>query len=130
MKTSKVEATNKIAIKGDRNEPIIAAIQDIQIKHPELYKELAKVIDYELWDGYSLSIHEEGIEVKYKIEVFNNGKLHIEHSATSKEHLMQIWKGFFPLYEGWEYRVIDIVDNDVIIEGAMDNGDLEVLENL
>ena len=59
MKASKVEATNKIAIKGDRNEPIIAAIQDIQIKHPELYKELNKVIDYELWDGYSLMIHEE-----------------------------------------------------------------------
>ena len=130
MKTSRVEATNKIAIKGDRNEPIIVAIQNIQIKYPELYKELAKVIDYELWDGYSLSIHEEGIEVKYTIEVFNNGKLHIEHSATSKEHLMQIWKGFFPLYEGWEYRVTNIVDNDVIIEGAMDNGDLEVLENI
>ncbi|KSV57736.1 hypothetical protein [Acetivibrio ethanolgignens] len=59
MKASKVEATNKIAIKGDRSEPIIAAIQDIRIKHPELYKELNKVIDYELWDGYSLMIHEE-----------------------------------------------------------------------
>ena len=59
MKASKVEATNKIAIKGDRSEPIIAAIQDIQIKHPELYKELNKVIDYELWDGYSLMIHDE-----------------------------------------------------------------------
>lgn len=59
MKASKVETTNKIAIKGDRSEPIIAAIQDIQIKHPELYKELNKVIDYELWDGYSLMIHEE-----------------------------------------------------------------------
>ena len=59
MKASKVEAVNKIAIKGDRNEPIIAAIQDIQINHPELYKELNKVFDYELWDGYSLMIHEE-----------------------------------------------------------------------
>lgn len=59
MRTSKVEATNKIAIKGDRSEPIIAAIQNIQINHPELYKELNKVIDYELWDGYSLMIHEE-----------------------------------------------------------------------
>ena len=47
MKASKVEATNKIAIKGDRSEPIIAAIQDIQIKHPALYKELNKVIDYD-----------------------------------------------------------------------------------
>ena len=59
MKASKVEATNKIVIKGDRSEPIIAAIQDIQIKHPELYKELNKAIDYEWWDGYSLMIHEE-----------------------------------------------------------------------
>lgn len=59
MKTSKVEATNKIAIKGDRNEPIIAAIQNIRIQMPELYKELSKVIDYELWDGYSLTIREE-----------------------------------------------------------------------
>lgn len=59
MKANKVEATNKIAIKGDRNEPIIAAIQDIRINHPELYNELNKVIDYELWDGYSLMIHEE-----------------------------------------------------------------------
>ena len=59
MKASRVEVTNKVAIKGDRNEPIIKAIQDIQINHPELYKELSKVIDYELWDGYSLMIHEE-----------------------------------------------------------------------
>lgn len=59
MKASKVEAINKIAIKGDRNEPIIRAISDIKIHHPELYKELQKVIDYELWDGYTLTIHEE-----------------------------------------------------------------------
>ncbi len=59
MKTKKVEAKNKIAIKGDRNEPIIMAIQDIRIKHPEFYAELSKVIDYELWDGYPLVIHEE-----------------------------------------------------------------------
>ena len=59
MKTSKVEAINKVAIKGDRNEPIIMAIMNIRIKHPELYRELAKVIDVELWDGYSLMIHEE-----------------------------------------------------------------------
>ena len=59
MKTSKVEAVNKIAIKGDRNEPIIAAIQTIEINHPNLYSELRKVIDYELWDGYLLSICEE-----------------------------------------------------------------------
>ncbi len=59
MKTSKVEAVNKIAIKGDRNEPIIAAIQNIEINHPNLYSELRKVIDCELWDGYLLSICEE-----------------------------------------------------------------------
>lgn len=59
MKASKVNAINKIAIKGDRYEPIITAIQNIEINHPELYKELSKVIDIELWDGYSLMIHEE-----------------------------------------------------------------------
>ena len=59
MKTSKVEAVNKIAIKGDRNEPIIAAFQNIEINHPNWYSELRKVIDYELWDGYLLSICEE-----------------------------------------------------------------------
>lgn len=59
MKASKVNAINKIAIKGDRNEPVIAAIQNIKINHPELYKELSKVIDVELWDGYPLMIHEE-----------------------------------------------------------------------
>ena len=59
IKASKVNAINKIAIKGDRNEPVIAAIQNIEINHPELYKELSKVIDVELWDGYSLMIHEE-----------------------------------------------------------------------
>lgn len=59
MRVSKVNATNKVAIKGDRSEPLIRAIQDIQINHPELYKELSKVIDVELWDGYTLMIHEE-----------------------------------------------------------------------
>lgn len=59
IKNRKVNAINKIAIKGDRSEPVIAAIQNIEINHPELYKELSKVIDVELWDGYSLMIHEE-----------------------------------------------------------------------
>lgn len=59
MKANKINIKNKIAIKGDRGEPLIKAIQDIQINHPELYKELSKVIDVELWDGYALMIHEE-----------------------------------------------------------------------
>lgn len=59
MKTHKIEAKNKIAIKGDRDEPIIIAVQNIKYTHPELYRELSKVIDIELWDGYSLMIHEE-----------------------------------------------------------------------
>ena len=59
MKTSKVKAINKIAIKGDRNEPIISAIQWLRIQHPEFHKELSKVIDVELWDGYPLVIYEE-----------------------------------------------------------------------
>ena len=59
MKTSKVEAINKIAIKGDRNEPIISAIQWLRIQHPEFHKELSNVIDVELWDGYPLVICEE-----------------------------------------------------------------------
>ena len=62
MKTSKVEAKNKIAIKGDRNEPIISAIQDLRIHYPEFHKELKKVIDVELWDGYPLVIYEESKE--------------------------------------------------------------------
>jgi hypothetical protein len=59
VKTHKIEAKNKIAIKGDRDEPIIVAVQNIKYTHPELYRELSKVIDIELWDGYSLMIHEE-----------------------------------------------------------------------
>ena len=59
MKTHKIEAVNKIAITGDRNNPFITALQDIEVKNPKLYKELNKVIDLELWDGYSLSIYEE-----------------------------------------------------------------------
>lgn len=59
MKTSKVEAINKIAIKGDRNEPIISAIQWLRIQYPDFHKELSKVIDVELWDGYPLAIYEE-----------------------------------------------------------------------
>lgn len=59
MKTNKVESTNKIAIKGDRNEPLISAIQWLSIQHPEFHKELSKVIDVELWDGYPLQIYEE-----------------------------------------------------------------------
>ena len=37
MKASKVNAINKIAIKGDRAEPVIVAIQDIKINHHEGY---------------------------------------------------------------------------------------------
>ena len=59
MKTSKVESINKIAIKGDRNEPIISVIQWLRIQHPDFYKVLSKVIDIELWDGYPLQIYEE-----------------------------------------------------------------------
>lgn len=59
MKSSKVEAINKIAIRGDRNEPLINVLQWLKIKNPEQYKELGKVIDLELWDGYKLNIQEE-----------------------------------------------------------------------
>lgn len=58
MRTSKVEAVNKIEIRGDRNKPLIAAIHDIYVKNREMYNELSKVISYELWDGYSLTISE------------------------------------------------------------------------
>ena len=43
-------------ITGDRNEPIISVLQDIQITKPELWEQLSKVIDYNLWDGYPLNI--------------------------------------------------------------------------
>ena len=59
MKTSKVEAKNKIAIRGDRNEPIIVALTDLMLQNREFYDELKKVIDIELWDGYNLDIREE-----------------------------------------------------------------------
>ncbi len=59
MKTSKVEAKNKIAIRGDRNEPIIVALTDLMLQNREFYDELKKVIDIELWDGYALDIREE-----------------------------------------------------------------------
>jgi hypothetical protein len=41
VKTHKIEAKNKIAIKGDRDEPIIVAVQNIKQTHPELYRELS-----------------------------------------------------------------------------------------
>ena len=59
MKTSKVEAKNKIAIRGDINEPFIVALTDLMIQNREFYDELKKVIDVELWDGYDLDIREE-----------------------------------------------------------------------
>lgn len=56
---NKVKAKNKIFIMGDRNEPIISALTDIRFDRPDLFDELSKVIDYEVWDGYPLKIHEE-----------------------------------------------------------------------
>lgn len=44
MKTHKIEAKNKIAIKGDRDEPIIVAVQNIKQTHPELYRELIDIL--------------------------------------------------------------------------------------
>ncbi len=47
--------TNKIAIRGDRNHPLIMAIMDLP---KEQQTELKKVIDLTLFDGYSLSVFE------------------------------------------------------------------------
>ena len=49
------KGTNKIAIRGDRNDPLILAITQLP---KEQRNELYKVIDLTLFDGYSLSIFE------------------------------------------------------------------------
>lgn len=59
MKESKVQTINKIAVRGNRKQPIIAAITNIKLYKSELYRELEKVLDIELWNGYSLQIKEE-----------------------------------------------------------------------
>lgn len=63
MKISKLEVKNKIAIMGDKDEPIIAAIREIQINHPELYTELQKVIKVGIKNGSPLYIREEMKEI-------------------------------------------------------------------
>lgn len=47
---------SRIHITGDRKEPIISALIDIKITKPEMWKKLSKVVDFTLWDGYSLGI--------------------------------------------------------------------------
>ena len=54
------QGTNKIRIAGDRNEPIIKAIQNL----PQSYKnELSKVLEVIPFDGYTLTIFEHTEEV-------------------------------------------------------------------
>lgn len=59
MKESKVQTIYKIAVRGNRKQPIIAAITNIKLYKSELYRELEKVLDIELWNEYSLQIKEE-----------------------------------------------------------------------
>ena len=49
------EGTNKIAVRGDRNNEFIRAYLDLP---KELRNELNKVLDVTLFDGYNLSIFE------------------------------------------------------------------------
>ena len=59
MKESKVQKINKITVRGNRKQPIIAAITNIKLYKSELYRELEKVLDIELWNEYSLQTKEE-----------------------------------------------------------------------
>lgn len=49
------EGTNKIAVRGDRNNEFIRAYHNLPI---ELREELKKVLDVTIFDGYELSIFE------------------------------------------------------------------------
>ena len=47
--------TNKIAVRGDRNDPFIRAFMNLPKEQRE---ELKKVLDVTLFDGYNLSVFE------------------------------------------------------------------------
>ena len=49
------EGTNKIAVRGDRNNEFIKAYQNLS---KELQEELNKVLQVTLFDGYDLNIKE------------------------------------------------------------------------
>ncbi len=58
VEIEKVETVNKILITGEHGEPLIEALQDIKHHKPEVWKELSKVIQFSLWDGYKLHAFE------------------------------------------------------------------------
>lgn len=58
MDIENVEAIHKIHINGDRNEPLIEALTTIKHEQPGLFKELSKVIQFNYWDGYPLTVTE------------------------------------------------------------------------
>lgn len=101
---------------------------------------IKNVLGYILYDGNGdlsntlkhyipSTLKKQAGEPQYKIEVLNNGEIHIEHSVSSKDHLLQTLESLFALYEGWNYRITNLADKDVIVEGAMDICDLDVLKN-
>ena len=58
MNIENVEAIHKIHINGDRSEPLIEALVSLKHEQPELFKELSKVVQFNYWDGYTLTIVE------------------------------------------------------------------------
>lgn len=51
----KTENENKIAITGDRNHPLIAALLSLPAEQREVLK---KALYIELWDGYPFRVYE------------------------------------------------------------------------
>lgn len=118
MKISKLDVKNKIAIMGDKDEPIIAAIREIQVKHPELYTELQKVITVCIKNGSPLYIREEMKEIgttakmnaaAYELYIKWENIYHQELERLRKE------KNDPEYHEGW-----CIIENDNFIKSLDD----------
>lgn len=87
------------------------------------------IIDYDLneWDVEIKTLNKG---FSYRMEVFGCAKSHLVLNVNSKKELLSKWKYYFSEYEGYEYEIIDVKNNDIILEGTMDYADLEVLEKL
>lgn len=49
-------------------------------------------------------------------------------TADSPENLIQLWEELLPEHEGETYEIIDTSDKHVILSGAMDPADIDILE--
>lgn len=67
--------------------------------------------------------------MRFSIKIFQNNKTLVHIRTCNITDTIQIFKLLLNLYEGYEYQLTDMERLLIILSGALESNDLDILEN-